>query len=53
MNEPLDDAANQRYRGTAENKEPVVEQDILWITPKRLAWLFGAMLVMSVVVNGF
>lgn len=53
MNQVLDEATQQRYQDIAEGKEPnALQQDILWITPWRLALLFGVMLVATVMFNG-
>lgn len=53
MSNVIDDSVNERYRRMAEGKEPkVASQDIQWITPKRLGMLFGACLVMTVMLNG-
>uniref|UniRef100_A0AB39CCW5 Uncharacterized protein n=1 Tax=Pseudomonas phage RVTF4 TaxID=3236931 RepID=A0AB39CCW5_9VIRU len=53
MHEQLNEETNTRYRDMAEGKTPQPQHtDILWITPKRLACLFGVMLVVTLMFNG-
>lgn len=54
MNIPLDDHANERYKKIAEGKEPSAQTtDIMWITPRRLGWVFGLGLMASLIAEQF